>query len=261
MNENRYTFVIDLIQKAGELLLESRKKHIEVSIKGGDERDLITNVDIEVNNFITEKIRQSFPSDAIYSEEATEEDISSGSFWAIDPIDGTKNFVKNIPLFSIVIGYVDNGIISAGAVYNPVTKELFSFEKNRGAFLNQKLIKVSDKIELKKSTVFLTTGRSKEYWDWGAKVYRFLLENAHSVRGIASSGLDICFVAAGRSEACIYANLTTIDVIAAIGILKEAGGIIEGKSGPIDFLSKTPQTIIAVNNAEILSALKKGINI
>ncbi|OHA93024.1 MAG: hypothetical protein A2W58_02030 [Candidatus Zambryskibacteria bacterium RIFCSPHIGHO2_02_38_10.5] len=259
MEQNRYTFIISTIQKAGELLLESRDKHMEVSIKGGDERDLVTNVDIEINNFITERIHSTFPSEDIYSEEATKENISSGSFWSIDPIDGTKNFVRSIPLFSIVIAYVDKGTALVWAFYNPVTKELFSFEKGRGAFLNEKPIKVSDKVELKKSTIFLTTGRNKEYWDWGAKVYRFLLENAHSVRGIASSGLDICFVAAGRSESCIYGNLTAIDVIAAIGILKEAGGLVEGKSGSIDFLSKVPQTIFAVNNREILDAIKTGI--
>lgn len=259
MDKNRYEFIIKTIEKAGELLLELREKHIEISIKGGDERDFITNVDIEVNNLITEKIRESFPGETIYSEEAATEDISSGSFWAIDPIDGTKNFMRGIPFFSIVIAYVEKGQAFSGAVYNPITKELFSFEKDKGAFLNQKLIHVSPKRELKKSIIFLTTGRNREHWDWGAKAYRFFLENANSVRGVASSGLDVCFVAAGRSEACIYANLTIIDVIAAVGILKEAGGLIEGKSGSIDFLSKTSQMIIVANNREILEAVRAGI--
>ena len=75
-------------------------------------------------------------------------------------------------------------------------------------------------IELHNSVIFLTTGRNPKYWSWGAKVYTFLLESNVSVRNVASSALDICYVAAGRSEGCIYANLTTIDIVAAIGILK-----------------------------------------
>lgn len=235
-----------------------KEKYLVVSIKNNDPRDLVTNVDIEISNFISDHIKETFPGETIYSEEA-DVDIVGGSFWALDPIDGTKNFVRDLPFFSTVIAYVENGESVVGAVYNPVTKELFSFEKDKGAFLNSKPINVSDKTELNKSVVFLTTGRTKEYWDWGAKVYRFLLENTHSVRGMSSSALDICFVASGRSEACIYANLTTLDSIAAIGILREAGGIIEGKSGPIDAVSKTPQMLVAANNREVLDALKAVI--
>lgn len=251
----RYEFVVNLAQEAGEKVLILKEQHLDVSIKNDDPRDLVTNVDIEVNQFITGKVKEKFPEEIIYSEEA-DFDISSGTFWAIDPIDGTKNFVRGLPFFSSVIAYIEEGKPKVGAVYNPMTKELFSFEKGRGAFLNGQKIKVSDKTELSAAMVFLTTGRNKEYWDWGAKVYRFLLENSHSVRGMASSGLDICFVAAGRSEACIYANLTVLDTIAAIGILEEAGGLVEGKSGSVNFLSKVPQMILAVNNREILESIK-----
>ncbi|MBX4199214.1 inositol monophosphatase [Candidatus Parcubacteria bacterium] len=256
--QNRYDFVVALAKEAGEKVLQAREKHVDISIKNNDPRDLVTNVDIEVSQFISQRIGESFPGEKIYSEEA-DDDISSGSFWAIDPIDGTKNFVRGFPMFSVVIAYVEKDKASVGAVYNPITKELYSFERGRGAFLNQIPIHVSNKTELKESTIFLTTGRNQEQWEWGTKMYRFLLEYSHSVRGIASSGLDICSVAAGRSEACIYANLTTIDVIAAIGILEEAGGLAEGKSGALDPMSKVPQILIAANNQEILSALRAAL--
>jgi len=97
MDTTRYQFIISIIQKAGELLLESRKKHVEVSYKEGDTGNFITNVDIEINNFIIEKIHSTFSGENIYSEEITGDDISSGTFWTIDPIDGTSNFAHSIP--------------------------------------------------------------------------------------------------------------------------------------------------------------------
>ena len=257
--ENRYEFTVRLIKEAGEKILESKGRHMDVSIKRGDPRDILTNVDIEISNFISERIRETFPREIIYSEEASDVDISSASLWTIDPIDGTANFSRNIPHYAVVIGYVENGMPSVGAVYNPVTRELFSFEKGRGAFLNGQPIKVSNVTKLIDSTVILTSGRKPKHWEWGKKCYAFLLGKVNKVRSLSCSGLDIAFVAAGRVEACLYGSLTTADITAAIGILKEAGGIIEGESGHLDEVSKDDHVIYVANNRPILSLLKEGI--
>jgi len=256
----RYEFVVNLAREAGEKILVLKEQGMEISNKGGDPRDLVTNVDIEISNFITEKINEKFPSETIYSEEAPDVDISSASLWTIDPVDGTAHFSRNIPHFSVVIAYVEKGVPSVGAIYNPVTKEMFSFEKDRGAFLNNNQVHVSSVKTLSGAHVFIHAGRKQELWDWGANAYKFLLSKANKTSNFGSSALDICFVGTGRIEACIYGSLTAVDIAAAFGFIKEAGGFIVGTNGNfINALSNEKQKLVAVNNEEILSEIKSGI--
>ncbi len=260
MENERYKFIISIIQEAGKLLLQEAGKNIEVRSKNNDIRDKVTNIDIKINDYITDRISESFVNETIYSEEASRVDVSSGSFWSIDPIDGTASFSRNIPHYAIVIAYVEKGIPFVGAIYNPVTLELFSFQKGKGAFLNDKPVHVSNISKLSLSHVFFRVGRNKKLWGWGTKAYRFLLSHANKTANFGSSALDMCFVGAGRIEACIYGNLTTIDAIAAIGFVREAGGLVVGKDGrDIARLTLDRQTVLAVNNSEILSSLMDGI--
>jgi|SRR3989344_1621477 len=259
--QNRYEFIVNLAREAGEKVLVAREKHFDVSTKNNDPRDIVTSIDIEISDFISQKIKESFAGEKIYSEEA-DADTWPGSFWSIDPVDGTALFSRGVPHFSVVIAYVENNIPIVGAIYNPVTRELFSFEKGKGAFLNNKRVYVSNITKLADAHVFLRAGRKRELWDWGANAYKFLLEHVNKTANFGSSALDMCFVGAGRIEASIYGNLTPIDIIAAIGFVNEAGGIVVGKDGKLaNGTSKEKQTIVAVNNPEILSAIMKGIDI
>jgi myo-inositol-1(or 4)-monophosphatase len=258
---DRYDFVVALVREAGERVLMAREREVTISLKENNPRNIVTNVDLEVSDFISEKIREKFPNEVIFSEEA-DADTSSKTFWAIDPIDGTAPFTRGIPHYSVVLAYVNSGEPEVGAIYNPVTAELFSFEKGKGAYLNGKQVKVSAVTDLDKAHIFFRAGSKKELWDWGASTYRFLLEHANKTANFGSSALDMCFVGAGRIEASIYGVLTPIDIAAASGFVKEAGGLIVGKGGQaLDVLSKERQTVVAVNNSKILEALKNGISI
>lgn len=258
---NRYDFVIELITEAGERVLQSREKHIDVSTKNNDPKDVVTNVDIEISEFITEKIKEQFPEEVIYSEEAADVDLSKGSFWSIDPIDGTALFARGIPYFSVVVAYVESGVPIVGAIYNPSTHELFSFENGKGSFLNGKKVSVSAVTDLSQAYILLRAGRKPELWNWAMESYRFLLGRANKIFNFGSSGLDLCFVGAGRVEACIYGNLTPVDIIAAIGFVREAGGLVVGKDGKeITGLNKDKQLFVACNNSEILESLKDVLN-
>ena len=260
MKDKRYKFIISTTQKAGELLLAAASKNIDIKSKNHDPRNVVTNVDIEIGNFISDRISKSFANETVYSEESPHVDISSGSFWSIDPIDGTACFSRDIPHFAIVIAYVEKCVPIVGAVYNPVTQELFGFQKGKGAFLNAQPVQVSKIKKLALAHVFLRVGRNEELWDWGASVYRFLLGHANKTANFGSSALDMCFVGAGRVEACIYGNLTAIDAVAAIGFVREAGGLVVSRDGaditPLTFTDR--QTVVAVNNTEILRALRNG---
>lgn len=260
MNDKRYQFIISTVNKAGELLLNASKLPFQTSTKNNDKRDIVTSIDILISRFIANEIEKSFPHETVYSEETPAADISSGTYWSIDPIDGTSCFSRNIPHFAIVLAFVEKGIPVVGAIYNPVTKELFSFQKGKGAFLNKKPVHVSKINELSQAHVFLRIGRNKDLWDWGINATKFLLGHANKTANFGSSALDLSFVGAGRIEACIYGNLTPIDAAAAIGFVREAGGLVVGENGAdLNHFSRQNQIVIATNNAKILSELQEGI--
>lgn len=252
----QYDFIITHIQAAGALLMRLREEKFETLQKGGDPRDIVTSVDIAVNDFLVGKIREAFPEDAIYSEEDGGASKSE-RLWTIDPIDGSSNFSRSIPHFAICVAFLEHGVPEAGAVYNPVTNELFSFKKGGGAFVNGNPIHVSKETDLKNSFVLLHAGRKPEMWEWGGHAYRQLLEHAKKTTNLAGSALDTCFVAAGRVEANIYGTLSTLDIAAAVGILHEAGGILVNGNGEPAKLESNPQRIIAANAPVIADALRK----
>lgn len=253
---DHYDFIIKTVRDAGALLMRLREEKFETLEKGGDPRDIVTSVDLTVNDFIIGKIRESFPEDAVYSEEGGGSSGGQNS-WAIDPIDGSWNFSRSIPHFAVCIAYLKNGIPETGAVYNPVTNELFSFKKGGGAFLNGSPMSVSTITELGKASVFFRAGSHPHSWDWGGASYRKLLEAANKTANYGGSALDACFVAAGRIEANIYGRLTTMDIAAAIGILLESGGrIVNEKGEPVAF-STEPQRVLMTNCEEVESELLK----
>ena len=250
-----YDFIIQTIREAGDLLMRERKQRFGVMAKDGDPRNLVTSVDKKVNEFLISAIKDAYPSHDIYSEEGGGVENTGSPLWTIDPIDGTANFSRAIPHFAVCIGVLENGIPTAGGVYNPVTRELFSFQKGIGAFLNDEPVHVSEVMELSKAHVFFHAGRKKEVRDWGGESYRRLLGNVRKTSNFASSSLDACFVASGRIEANIYGTLSTLDIAPTLGILIEAGGVVAGANGgPVTF-SKDPQRVYMANNRAILDAV------
>jgi fructose-1,6-bisphosphatase/inositol monophosphatase family enzyme len=150
-----------------------------------------------------------------------------------------------------------DGVPQVGAVYNPVTREIFSFKKGGGAFLNGKPIRVSAVTELAKAQIVMSPGsRNPELWDWAAQSYRRLLGNSHKRGMYGSSALDICFVAAGRADAGLYGTLSTYDIAAALGILYEAGGVTcNAKGEPLTY-SEEAQRIYMANSPMILEQIR-----
>lgn len=250
-----YEFIVAKAKEAGDILLVARDAGFETNTKKGDARDIVTSVDIAVNDFLKKEITAAFPGDSIYSEEggaATE----SARLWIIDPIDGSANFSRGIPHFAICVGVMEGGVPVAGAVFNPVTRELFSFKKGGGAFVNGKSIRVSAITDLKEAQIFLHAGRKPEVWQWGGTSYSKLLEAARKTTNLASSSLDTCFVAAGRAQGNIYGTLSTLDIAPALGILYEAGGVASNDKGEALVYSEEPQRIYMANNQQMLLQLR-----
>ena len=218
-----YDFAVGLVREAGVRLKAKHTETIQVFYKGQDERDLVTAADKEISDFLIAKIKNTFPTHRVYSEE--DSDVAQaqmgGYEWVLDPIDGTANFTRHIPHFAVCAALLNVGVPIVGAVYNPITDELFSFESGRGVFLNGLPISVTDITELKNAQSILIPGHQPAQWDWGGATLRSFLEHFRKTKAFGSSALDLCFLAAGRADVVVYGTLTTRDIAAAIGIVQD----------------------------------------
>jgi myo-inositol-1(or 4)-monophosphatase len=250
-------FIVEKVREAGALLLRLRDKGFSSEGKGGDTRDIVTSVDLAVDEFLVTAIKETYPDHSIYSEEAGNSGRAGTYQWVIDPIDGSSNFSRGIPHYAVCLGVLEDNIPIAGAVYNPVTKELFSFRKGGGAFLNEVPIHVSPTTNLASSWILLHAGRRPDLQAWGGESYRRLLGAAKKTGNLSSCSLDTCFVAAGRVEASIYGTFSTLDTAPALGILGEAGGVVSCLDGTEPELVPEAQMIFVANNKTTVDAVRE----
>lgn len=248
-------FAEDLVRTTGERVASARGTVLDVMCKGDDPRNEVTTADKEAHKMILATIQERYPEHALYSEEGDGTEVSGEYVWVVDPIDGTSNFARGIPHFAVCVGLMHKGVPIVGAVFNPVTRELFSFERGEGVFLNGASVRASASTDPMKAQVLLHVGRKQALWDWGAAALRSLLEGTKKVKDLGASGLDLCFLASGRTDAVIYGTLTTYDVASAIGMVREAGGEVYTPQGaPVNF-SEEPQPIIATANKALFDAI------
>ena len=252
---NLYDFTLDLIKAAGQQLEARKKETFSVSSKNDDPKNIVTSLDIEIGQYITDRILAEYPDHSVYSEEAN--DIVGNNYqWVIDPIDGSAVFSRGIPQYAISIGVLKDGVPIVGAVLDPMTGELFSFKQGEGAFLNGEIIKVSAQTELKSCFVLLAAGRKEDQREWAGESYKRLLGTVNKTKNFGSSALSLCYIAAGRIEGVVAGTLTTKDIVAAIGILNEAGGMVTDNAGAPALFLQTPQRIYAANNEVVSTRLR-----
>jgi len=166
--------------------------------------------------------------------------------WVIDPLDGTTNFAHGLPWFCTSLALEVEGEIVLGIVYNPVLKECFSAIKEKGAFLNQKPIRVSQTKELGKA--LLATGFPYDIQQNPEPVmtrFRNMIMHARGVRRAGSAALDLCYVACGRFDGFWEERLHPWDTAAGMLIVQEAGGRVSDFSN--NFYSIYGKEILATN--------------
>ncbi len=209
--------------KSGEMIRRHVGKAKDISFKGA--ADLVTDVDKRSEALIKSYLAKKFPTHQFLGEEGGGDRTGCAYRWVVDPIDGTTNFVHDLPYFSVSIALESDCKPVLGVVYDPVHNELFHAVKGGGAFLNKKSIKVSKVKELKQS--LLCTGFAYELKDTrDSNVEHFVdfLLAAQAIRRLGSASLDMCYVACGRFDGYWEVGLKPWDTAAALIILKEAGG-------------------------------------
>ena len=250
-----YTFTLGLIRDAGTELQKRRSEAFTVDVKNNNPKDIVTSLDIAIGEFITSQIQAAFPDHAIHSEEADQ--ITGNEYqWAIDPIDGSAAFARGIPQYSISIGLLHNGVPVVGAVLDPSSNELFSFEKGRGAFLNEEPITVSNRTELKQSFILFAAGRKEDQREWAGESYKKLLGAVNKTKNFSSSALALCYIAAGRIEGVVAGTFSTMDIAAAVGLLREVGGEMITADGEVAAISRQSQRLYFGNSPAMTDQLR-----
>lgn len=237
------SYLETLARKAGTILRDGYSKDHQVDYKGVI--DLVTEVDHQSEDFLLGELQRDFPDHHIFSEESGVIRGNDGHIWYIDPLDGTVNYAHHIPIFCVSVAYALNGVLTFGAVYDPMRDEMFLAERGKGATLNGKTIEVSPATELQKS--LLVTGFPYDAWntehDNFANFVKFA-KMSQGVRRLGSAALDLCYVAAGRFDGFWELALKPWDVAAGGLICEEAGACVTNVSGGADYLSP-PQSVVA----------------
>ncbi|MBS1607743.1 MAG: inositol monophosphatase [Bacteroidetes bacterium] len=218
----------------------------------------VTEADHAAERAILSVIKEQFPDHFILSEEAGEIMQDSNYKWIIDPIDGTINFAKGIPLNCVSIGIEYNTEVIMGAVFNPHLNELYFAEKGKGSVLNEKPISVSSETKVEKS--LLVTGFPYTYLDspnGPLQVFDRLIRTGVPVRRLGSAAIDLCWVACGRFDGFYEHKLEAWDSAAGYLIVEEASGKVTDLKG--SKFSPYQHGIIATNG-KIHDELIKWIN-
>ena len=223
---------IKAAKEAGKIILSYYSKNVN-AISKGSTYNLVTKADIASEDKIISIIKSKFPGHSILTEESGEEMHKSDYCWVIDPLDGTNNFYHKFPMFCVSIALYKKGKPLIGVVFDPLKKELFYAEKNKGAFLNNKKIRVSNTTTLSKSLLALGF-----YYERGSlmrktldQMKRFFYEDVHGIRRAGSAALDICYTACGRFDGYWELYLNPWDYAAGSLIVMEAGGRITDTQG------------------------------
>ena len=226
-NKKELEVAVSAAKKAGKILLGRMGKTRVSEIKG--KADMSTDADIESEKAIIGFIESAFPKHSIIGEETGKKDKGSESTWIIDPLDGTKNYFKRIPIFSVSIALAREKEIVLGVVFDPVAKMLYHAERGKGCFLNGERIRVSKTRSLDRATVFFDSGNlgkanPESLRKMGEKIYR--------VRNFGVGSLALCYLAQGAYDAYVgNPNVKIMDIAAGTLIAGEAGAKVTGLKG------------------------------
>ena len=228
---------VQAARRAGDIAVRALSRLDQLEIRAKARNEYVTQVDQAAEQAILESIRKRYPDHAFLAEESGRSGQHEFT-WIVDPLDGTTNFVHGFPTFSVSIALRRNDTLEVGVVYDPCRQELFTAMRGRGAQLDGKRIRVSERKDL--DGALIGTGfpfRSNTRW---MKTYLQMLgsvmENTAGVRRPGSAALDLSYVAAGRLDGFFEFGLEIWDTAAGTLMIQEAGGIVTNLTGKTSHL-------------------------
>ena len=206
-------------------------EHLQVSLKGP--ANFVTAADRRAEETLQAELARARPGYGFLGEEGGRREGSDQSHtWIVDPLDGTTNFLHSIPQFAISIGLERAGTIIAGVIYNPVTDELFTAERGKGAFLNDRRLRVAARKRLADAVIGCgLPHQGRGDLALGLRELAAIQDKVAGLRRFGAAALDLAFVAAGRLDGFWERNLSPWDMAAGLLLVREAGGFVSDIDG------------------------------
>jgi myo-inositol-1(or 4)-monophosphatase len=223
--------------EAAQILLDNFGRIKKSDIVEKQMNDFLTYVDEQSEQKIISIIHENFPDHAILAEESGMATASSDYIWIIDPLDGTKNYISEIPVFAISIALSHQENIIMGVVYDPVRKEMYHARENKGAYLDDRPIRVSGQTDLINSLI--ATGfpfKHKELLPEYTDCFKDIFRNVSGMRRLGAAAIDLAYVACGRFEGFWELALNPWDVSAGLLLIRESGGQVSDFWGREDYV-------------------------
>ena len=254
------TVMVDAVRKAARGLRRDygEVENLQVSRKGPG--DFVSAADRKAEEVLRDALMKARPGYSLVLEEnGIIEGTDKSHTWHIDPLDGTSNFLHGVPHFAVSVGLEREGQIVAGAIFDPIKDELFVAERGKGAYLNNRRLRVSGRQDMADALV----GYGTPYLGRGShpRLLRELgavMAVAGGTRRMGSAALDMAYVACGRLDAYWERDLQTYDFAAGVILVREAGGFVTSADGAAEPLA--PRSVACGNEGlhrELVAILKK----
>jgi myo-inositol-1(or 4)-monophosphatase len=221
------TIAVKAARRAGSIITRASQDVGSLTVRSKTYNDFVSEVDHAAERAIIETLQEAYPDHGFLGEESGHDRTDAENVWIIDPLDGTTNFLHGFPQYSVSIALQQQGVLTQALVYDPNRNDLFTATRGRGAFLNDKRIRVSNRSKLQDSII--GTGfpyRDFQHMDAYMGMLKDMIKKTSGIRRPGSAALDLAYVAAGWFDGFWEINLSKWDIAAGGLIIQEAGGIV-----------------------------------
>ncbi len=246
------TVAVKAARRAGRIIVRASHDIDNLKIGRKQPNDFVTEVDKAAEESIIDTLLSAYPAHSILAEESglTQDGVANEDpeewrakvhaapfIWIIDPLDGTTNFIHGFPQYAVSIALMERGTLTQAVVYDPNRDEIFAASKGRGAFVNDRRIRVSKRSKIDEALV----GTGFPYRELGQldrylAMFKIMTERTAAVRRPGAAALDLAYVACGRYDGFWELGLAPWDVAAGALLIAEAGGLIGNLQGQPDYL-------------------------
>lgn len=244
---------INAARNASKVIVRSIGRLETQQISEKHKNDFVTEVDKAAEKEIISTLKKTYPNHKIIAEESGVIEGEDDFTWIIDPLDGTTNFIHNVPHYAVSIAFQYKGKLEHGTIYDPIRNELFVASRGEGARLNDRRIRVSNSTKIEKSLIgtgfpFKDPNRIPIY----LRIFEKILPHVGGIRRAGSAALDLAYVAAGRFDGFWELGLKEWDMAAGVLMIREAGGLVSDLLGEENYLE---QGNIVTGNPKVFKGL------
>lgn len=228
---------VGIVKEASLFIKQELGKVSTEHIHEKEKHSLVSYVDIETEKFLVSALETLIPGCNFITEEGTQFIPSESPYcWIIDPLDGTTNFLKGIPVFSISVALTKGNEIILGIVQDIMQDACFYSWKNGGSYCNGKKISVSEILHIGEAVIATGFPYQRKWMENLSQILIDVLNNARGVRRLGSAAIDLAYTACGRFDGYYETRLNSWDMAAGILLVKEAGGYVTNFNGEIDHI-------------------------